>query len=80
MHLTYILHKDVVGARLDSNAVIAALIDNIGKFNIIRIHSVESIGVLNPVLAEWCIDRCSIIVDVVEPHICAVHDVEGPER
>jgi hypothetical protein len=47
-----ILDEDVVGAWLDGYAVIAALVDHVCELDIICIHGVEAICILNPLLSS----------------------------
>jgi hypothetical protein len=47
-----ILDEDVVGAWLDGYAVIAALVDHVCELDVICIHGVKSVCILNPLLPK----------------------------
>jgi UDP-glucose 4-epimerase len=57
---TYILDEDIVRARFECYAIISSLIYHIRKFNVIGIHCIKSIGILDPIRAIWSINSCSI--------------------
>lgn len=44
-----------------------------------RVHGVEAIRILHPVLAKGGAGGRVIHVDMVEPHVRPVHDVDGPQ-
>lgn len=77
---TYVLSVDVVGSRFDRNAVISALVYKIRQMNVVRVHCIESVGVLHPVRSKWCVDSCSIAINVVKKHISTSHNVQRPQR
>ena len=70
---------DVVAAWLDSDAVITALVDEILKNNVLHVHGVEAVRVLDPILAERCVDSRRVASDSTEVHVGAVHNVQAPE-
>ena len=46
-----VLDVDVVAARLDGDAVVAALVDEVRQRDVAGVHRVEAVGVLDPVFA-----------------------------
>jgi len=74
--ILYILDIDIVRTRFESYTIIPSLVDHVGKPDIVRIHRVKSISVLNPVHTIRRIDSSGIGEDVIEPHIRAIHDIE----
>lgn len=76
---TDVLNKDIVRTGFDGNAVIATLVDHVGKTDIVGIHSVKTVGVLDPVDAIWSIDCGGVVVDIIKGHVGTVHNIERPE-
>ncbi len=77
--MSHVLHEHVVRARLDGDTVVAALVDHVCEHDVVGIHCVEAVSVLDPVFTPWGIYGCGVGVHVVEPHVGSVHDVDGPE-
>lgn len=75
----YILSTYEVGAWLNSNAIVTALVPEILQACITYIHGVESIGILDPILAIRSLCCCCIRFHVYERQICSVHDVNSPQ-
>jgi hypothetical protein len=74
--ILYILYKDIVGTRFDGYTIISSLVDHVRQDDVVCIHGVESIGILDPVDAVRCVDSCGIVKDIIKPHICAIHNIE----
>lgn len=77
---SHILDENIVRSWLDCYAVVTALVYHVGQFYVVDVHGIEAICVLHPVGSVRGIDCCRVVEDVVEPHVCSVHDVQGPER
>lgn len=45
----YVLGVDVVGSRLDSYAVVSALINEIAESDVVRVHGIKPIRILDPI-------------------------------
>lgn len=76
--LTYILGINIVGARFDGYAVVSALVVHIRQHDVVRVHSIEAISVLDPVRSKRRIDSGGIVQDIIEPHVGAIHNIERP--
>jgi hypothetical protein len=76
--LTYVLGIDIIGARLDGYAVVSSLVVQIRQHDVVRIHGIEAIGVLDPILAKRRIDSSGVVHDIIEPHMSAIHNIQGP--
>lgn len=74
------MSPNVVRSWFNGNAIVTSLIPEIGQFDVVRVHSVKSIGVLDPVRSIWYVYGGRIGEHIVEPHISTVHDVDCPER
>jgi hypothetical protein len=76
---TYVLDEDVVGPWFYGYAIVATLVYHVRKLYVVGVHRVEAVGVLHPICAVRGVHCCCVVEDVVEPHVCSVHDVQGPE-
>ena len=53
----------------------------VSKWPILKAGSrTKAISVLNPIGTIRCLGSCSITQDIVEGHVCSVHDVQAPQR
>lgn len=75
---SHVTDGDVEAARLDSNAVVTALVYEVCKRDVARVHRVEAISILHPVIAMRRLRRGCVGVYVRECHIGPVHDVDAP--
>ena len=75
-----VLGVDVIALVFDSIAVIAALVGEILKMDVVNVHGIESVRVLDPVLAVRGTGRGRIVQKVGKAQIATVHDIGRPER
>jgi len=76
----YILGINIIRARFYGNTIVPALVVHIRQHDVVCIHGIKPIGILDPVRAKWCIDGCGIVDDIIEPHMSPVHNIERPQR
>jgi hypothetical protein len=79
MKITDILNKYVVGSGFDCYAVIPALIDHIGKLDVVAVHGVEAVRVLYPVGSVWGTQSRGVNINIIEPCVRPIHDVDAPK-
>lgn len=55
------------------------LVHKICKRDVLSIHRVEPVRVLHPVVAIRGFQGGVVDINIVKPHVRAVHDVDGPQ-
>ena len=76
----HIPDPNIVTPRLDSHTIISTLIHKVLEQDVIRIHGIKAIGILNPIRpVPRRRRRCRIDRDVSKRHVRPVHNVDGPQ-
>jgi hypothetical protein len=76
----YILGINIIRARFYGYTIVPALVVHVRQHDVVCIHGIEPISILDPVRAKWCIDGCGIVDDIIEPHMSPIHNIERPQR
>ncbi len=63
----------------DLRGLVLTLIYEVGERDVVCIHCVEPVGILDPIRAVRCRKSSVVDIDVVKPHIRAVHDIDRPQ-
>lgn len=71
--------RNIEAARLNCDAIVAALVGEVRELDVAGVHRVEAVGVLDPVVPSRSFRGSGVDVNVLEDQVGGVHDVDCPE-